>query len=119
MDINKYLISLMGNQIKLIERSKDGYIDAISYLRQWNDLGIGAKKDMCDYFKSTQTRKFIEKLMIEYDLYTPKMVYEKSQETCGDNVGWMHPILFIDFVMWVDSDIKMAILKFLQNKIIW
>jgi len=43
-------------------------------------------------------------------------VYLKSR---GKNGGtWMHPILFIDFAMWINPKFKVKVLKFLHDKLI-
>lgn len=33
--------------------------------------------------------------------------YHKSRANKGDNAGaWMHPILFVDFAMWINPKFK-------------
>ncbi|MBC7407182.1 MAG: KilA-N domain-containing protein [Arcicella sp.] len=37
----------------------------------------------------------------------------KSKANKGVNAGtWMHPILFIDFAMWINPKFKVKVLKF-------
>jgi hypothetical protein len=50
------------------------------------------------------------------NLNTPKMVYLKSR---GRNGGtYMHPILFIDFCMWINPSFKYDVLKFVYDKML-
>ena len=53
------------------------------------------------------------------NLHTPKMVYVKSRASRGNQVGtWMHPLLFIDFAMWINPSFKYDVLKFVYDRML-
>jgi hypothetical protein len=46
-------------------------------------------------------------------------VYVKSRASRGLNSGtWMHPLLFIDFAMWINPEFKYDVLKFVYDQLI-
>lgn len=47
------------------------------------------------------------------------MVYVKSRASRGNGAGtWMHPLLFIDFAMWINPSFKYDVLKFVYDKML-
>ena len=97
------MIRPMGD-FKVIQRTKDAFFNATNLLKQWNQLK-GMKKEVNDYFGLSSTKEFIYTIM------------ERANK--GDNAGtWMHPLLFIDFAMWINPSFKYDVLKFVYDEMI-
>lgn len=100
------------------QRTKDAFFNATSLLKQWNNTSVSERK-LDNYFHSEKTQMFIQTIMERENLDTPKMVYVKSRASRGDSAGtWMHPMLFIDFAMWIDPEFKYDVLKFVYDQMI-
>lgn len=126
MKTNQVMIRPMG-QFEVVQRTKDGMFNATALLKQWNaqvDLhtqknGYVKKKDLDDYLSNKNTKLFIQTIINRENLNTPKMVCLKSRASRGDNSGtWMHPLLFIDFAMWLNPAFKYDVLKFVYDQMI-
>lgn len=53
------------------------------------------------------------------NLHTQDSTYVKSKASRGDNAGtWMHPILFVDFAMWINPKFKYDVIKFVYDEMI-
>lgn len=126
MKTNQVMIRPMG-QFQVVQRTKDGMFNATALIKQWNtqpDLhtqknGYVKKKDLDDYLSNKNTKLFIQTIIERENLDTPKLVYLKSRASRGDNAGtWMHPLLFIDFAMWINPAFKYDVLKFVADQMI-
>ena len=96
MKTNKVMIRKMGN-LEVHQRTKDGYFNATTLLKQWNMLN-GTKKEITKFFELDQTKAFLEVLTNEEGLHTQESAYVKSRASRGKNAGtWMHPILYIKY----------------------
>lgn len=112
------MIRPMGD-FKVSQRTKDGYFNATSLLKQWNESGMGSKKEMHDYFRMSQTEEFIKALKLEPEFTKGNSPYVKSKASRGENAGtWLSPIMFIDFAMWLNPAFKVKVLKFIQDEMI-
>lgn len=117
MKTNQVMLRKMGN-FTVTQRTKDGFFNATALLKQWNDSSTSERK-MDNYFASDKTNEFISTIMERENLHTPKMVYVKSRASRGENAGtWMHPMLFIDFAMWINPSFKYDVLKFVYDEMI-
>ena len=105
----------MGN-FTVTQRTKDGFFNATALLKQWNDSSTSERK-MDNYFASDKTNEFISTIMERENLNTPKMVYLKSRGKYNGGT-WMHPMLFIDFAMWINPSFKYDVLKFVYDEMI-
>lgn len=98
------------------QRTKDAFFNATSLLKQWNEQTGVTQRYLDKYFASSKTVEFIQTIMKRENLNTPKMVYLKSR---GRNGGtYMHPILFIDFCMWINPSFKYDVLRFVYDKML-
>lgn len=98
------------------QRTRDAFFNATSLLKQWNEQTGVTQRHLDKYFASSKTVEFIQTIMKRENLNTPKMVYLKSR---GRNGGtYMHPILFIDFCMWINPSFKYDVLKFVYDKML-
>lgn len=77
------------------------------------------KKEINDYLKNKTTEEFLEELILEENLDKGNSPYVKSRASRGDNAGtWMHPLLFLDYAMWLNPRFKVKVLKFVQDEMI-
>lgn len=117
MKTNQLMKRKLG-EFNVTQRTKDGFFNATELLKQWNCKSISERK-MENYFNSEKSKEFISTIMERENLHTPKMVYVKSRASRGDNSGtWMHPMLFIDFAMWINPSFKYDVLKFVYDEMI-
>ena len=126
MKTNQVLTRQMGS-FSVYQRTKDGMFNATTLLKQWNQSS-GHKKEVAKYFENPSSREFIEAIINEefpsyakngYDKNTTDLVYVKSRANKGENAGtWMHPLLFIDFAMWLNPSFKVKVLKFVYDQLI-
>lgn len=101
------------------QRTKDGMFNATALLKQWNEQEGVAQRKLDNYFASQKTIEFIETIMERENLDTPKLVYVKSRASRGNMAGtWMHPLLFIDFAMWINPSFKYDVLKFVYDRML-
>lgn len=101
------------------QRTKDGMFNATALLKQWNEQENVPQRKLDNYFASSKTVEFIETIMKRENLDTPKMVYVKSRASRGNGAGtWMHPLLFIDFAMWINPSFKYDVLKFVYDRML-
>lgn len=117
MKTNQIMVRPLG-RFCVSQRTKDGFFNATALLKAWNSTVMSERK-MDNYFQSEKTKEFIDTIMERENLHTPKLVYVKSKASRGDNAGtWMHPMLFIDFAMWINPSFKYDVLKFVYDQMI-
>jgi hypothetical protein len=77
------------------------------------------EKEMKDFFLNKSTQEYIQVIMQKEELNSETSVYLKSRASRGVNAGtWMHPMLFIDFAMWLNPSFKYDVLKFVYDEMI-
>jgi len=117
MKTNQTLTRQMGD-FSVYQRTSDGMFNATALLKQWNELN-GMKKEMKDYFVNQSTKEFIDTIIKRENLHRGNSPYVKSRASRGNNAGtWMHPLLFIDFAMWINPSFKYDVLKFVYDQLI-
>jgi len=108
------MIRPMGD-FKVEQRTVDGFFNATALLKQWN-VHNGAKKDLKHYFENQSANELINTIVERENLNSRKSAYLSSR---GKNGGtWMHPILFIDFAMWINPSFKYDVIKFVYDEMI-
>lgn len=115
MKTNQIMVRPMGC-FSVEQRTKDAFFNATALLKQWNKTS-NVERKMDNYFASEKTKLFIDTIMERENLNTPKMVYLKTRGKYGGGT-WMHPMLFIDFAMWIDPEFKYDVLKFVYDQMI-
>lgn len=114
MKTNQVLTRNMGD-FKVNQRTSDGMFNATELLKQWNETK-GQQKQMIHFFENNATEEFIDAIVLEENFKERNSVFIKSR---GKNGGtWMHPILFIDFAMWINPKFKVKVLKFVYDELI-
>lgn len=114
MKTNQIMIRPMG-EFEVEQRTVDGFFNATALLKQWN-VHNGAKKDLKHYFENQSANELINTIVERENLNSRKSAYLSSR---GKNGGtWMHPILFIDFAMWINPSFKYDVIKFVYDEMI-
>jgi hypothetical protein len=117
MKTNQVLVRKMGD-FDVCQRTSDGMFNATSLLKQWNTK-MGMKKELGDYFENGSSKDFINTIIERENLHTGNYPYVKSRASRGDNAGtWMHPLLYIDFAMWINPSFKYDVLKFVYDELV-
>ena len=97
------------------QRTKDWYFNATHLLKSWNE-DKGTKKELKDYLSNQATQEFVKALCEEENLNGGKSPYLATR---GKNGGtWMHPLMFIDFAMWINAAFKVKVLKFVSDQML-
>lgn len=114
MNTNQIMIRQLAN-FKVEQRTKDGYFNSTELLKAWNTANT-ANKELKDYLSNKATQEFIKALCEEENLNGDKSPYLATR---GKNGGtWMHPLLFIDFAMWLNPTFKVKVLKFVSDQML-
>lgn len=117
METNQIMIRQMG-EFSVKQRTKDGFFNATELLKQWNRVS-GMKKEVTKFLDLGSTSELVKIIMEREDLHTQDSTYVKSRASRGDNAGtWMHPVLFIDFAMWINPSFKYDVIKFVYDDMI-
>lgn len=117
MKTNQILKRPMGS-FSVYQRTSDGMFNATTLLKQWNTFS-GQKKVMAHYFENDATMEFVSVIESKENFTHRNSVYVKSRASRGENAGtWMHPLLFIDFAMWINPSFKYDVLKFVYDQLI-
>lgn len=114
MKTNQEMIRPMG-EFRVIQRTKDGFFNATELLKQWN-VSNNSKKELKHYFENQSANELINTIVERENLNSRNSAYLGSR---GKNGGtWMHPILFIDFAMWINPSFKYDVIKFVYDEMI-
>lgn len=98
------------------QRTKDGYFNATTLIKQWNE-NAAAKKEIKDYLDNKSTQEFLNALSEEENLNGENSPYLTSRGKYSGGT-WMHPIMFIDFAMWINPAFKVKVIKFVYDQMI-
>ena len=114
MKTNQEMIRPMG-EFRVVQRTKDGFFNATELLKQWN-VSNNSKKELKHYFENQSANELINTIVERENLNSRNSAYLGSR---GKNGGtWMHPILFIDFAMWINPSFKYDVIKFVYDEMI-
>ena len=106
------------NDFDIQQRTKDSMFNATLLLNQWNKHA-GQQKQMIHFFENIATEEFVETIMDQENFTQRNSVYVKSRARADRGGGtWMHPLLFIDFAMWLNAKFKYHVLKFVYDELI-
>lgn len=100
---------------KVEQRTKDGYFNSTDLLKSWNDAN-SCNKELKDYLSNKATQEFIKALCEEENLNRGNPPYLATRGKSGGT--WMHPLLFIDFAMWLNPAFKVKVLKFVSDQML-
>lgn len=114
MTTNQKMQRRMGS-ISIYQRTKDGFFDATSLLREWNSQ-TGMQKQVAHYFELSATQEFVSTIMQRENLKERKSVFIIGRGKGGGT--WMHPLLFIDFAMWINPSYRYDVLRFVFDQML-
>lgn len=115
MKTNQVLVRQMGNYA-VKQRTSDSMFNATELLKQWNEAN-GMKKEIGDYFDNKASKEFIQVIIERENLNKGNSPYLKIRGRQNGGT-WMHPLLFIDFAMWINPEFKYDVLKFVYDELI-
>ncbi|KAA2223028.1 KilA-N domain-containing protein [Chryseobacterium sediminis] len=115
MKTNQILTRPMGG-FNVSQRTVDGMFNATELLKQWNDHSC-QKREIKKFFENDSTKQFLNALIKEENLKGENSAYLKSRGKYSGGT-WMHPLLFIDFAMWLNPAFKVKVLKFVYDQLI-
>lgn len=101
---------------EVVQRTKDGMFNATELLKQWNKVPGNPKRDLSKFWESSKINEFLEALVDDGILNTPKEGYLKSRGKYGGT--WMHPYLFIKFAMWLNPRFEVKVIQFVYDQLI-
>lgn len=120
MKTNNVLTRPMGD-FSVNQRTKDGFFNATDLLRQWNlntqNFGDLKKKDLDDYLNNKSTQEFLSTIIQKETLSGKNGVITSSKGRYNGGT-WMHPMLFIDFAMWLNPSFKYEVIRFVSDELI-
>ena len=121
-------------QFKIEQRTKDGFFCASSLLKQWNDAvqedDTRKQKKMANYLDNASTKEFIEGVIADEtesrETYLPDtpLIIKTKAKTGSNGIRkagevWMHPLVFLDFAMWLNPAFKVKVLKFVADQMLF
>lgn len=127
MKTNQVLVRPMG-QFQVEQRTKDSMFNATSLMNQWNNES-GQKKNINHYLENTSTKEFMIALIddepnIRNSEKPDNLIIARTKvktNSDGSKIPgevWMHPIMFIDFAMWLNPAFKVKVIKFVYDQLI-
>ena len=112
MKTNVVMTRKMGN-FDVSQRTEDGMFNASTLLEQWNK--VNNKKNVADFLRLDKTKEFVTEIISREDHNMGNPILSKK----GKNGGtWLHPLVFIDFAMWLNPSFKYDVLKFVYDELI-
>lgn len=116
-------------ELPIYQRTKDGFFNGNSLLHDWNNTHREQRpKRMDEYLNQKSTIAFMEALLksesnmrkiASSDIQI--LIKGKSKNIGGTKQAadiWMHPLLFLDFAMWLNPDFKVEVLRFVSDKML-
>ena len=100
----------------VFQRTSDGMFNATALLKQWNEFNH-SNKELKEYFKLNSTNEFANTIAKRENLNGGKSTYLTLRGKYNGGT-WMHPMLFIDFAMWINPSFKYDVLKFVYDQMI-
>lgn len=104
----------MGN-LRVIQRTMDGYFNATELVKQWNEIN-SSNKELKKYFDNQSTKELIYTIVEKENLNGQISPYLKSRGKYG--CTWVHPVLFVDLAMWLNASFKYDVIKFVYDEMI-
>lgn len=126
MKTNQNLTRQMGD-FEVIQRTKDSYFDASLLIRQWNEKKCQSRK-LSRFLESPKTKEFIRTIERKesqgaemHNGVFQVVIRVKGRNTKNGkrpDQTWMHPFLFLDFAMWINSSFKYEVINFVYDELI-
>ena len=112
------------------QRTKDAKFNATALLKQWNETvkkgevliphldGVlkYKEKDLYDYMNIGPTKDLVRVIMAKENILDARIVVNTTRGKYGRT--WLHPVMFIDFCMWINPSFKYDVIKFVYDRMI-
>lgn len=120
LDMGKY---------KVLQRTSDGFFNASALLDVWNNgntekkaeyfLNMDTTQSLIDEIKKREGNSFSGgfSLKSNFQVVTRSKQKQKGKGRPKD-VLYMHPVLFIDFAMWLSPKFRYDVIKFCYDKMV-
>ena len=107
--------------LPVFQRTKDGMFNATAFLNAWNanlnmENSTYLKKQLAEFVRNKSTEEYIETIMKKENKERKAVILSSRGRRNGGT--WMHPMLFIDFAMWLNPEFKYEVIKFVQDKML-
>lgn len=108
------LITINETIIQATRRTKDGMVSLTELCNAFNELN-GTDKRVQNYLRQQSTNDLIAEL--QNDVVAPNSATRivSHRNKYGT---WGHPLLWLDFAMWLSPKFKLACLKLISDKVI-
>lgn len=101
-------------EFEIQQRTKDEMFNATNLLKQWNK-STGMKKQVEHFTSLKSTEEFLKTIQDRESKDRDYGIKIKRGKTGGT---WMHPLLFIDFAMWINPSFKYDVLRFVHDQLL-
>lgn len=106
------LTTVNNTIVQATRRTKDSMLSLTDLCNSYNEL-FGTEKQVFKYLKSANTQALVKELEDEVPNGTSKIVMVNKKYGT-----WGHPLLWLDFAMWLSPQFKVACLKLIADKVI-
>ena len=108
-------------ELPVLQRTKDGMFNATAFLNAWNanlnmENSTYLRKQLAEFVRNKSTEEYIETIMKRESKRHKEVILSSRGRRNGGT--WMHPMLFIDFAMWLNPEFKYEVIKFVQDKML-
>lgn len=129
MKTNQVMIRHIGD-FELPQRTIDGYFNASRLVSQWNNVEGNPKRDISKYLSQGPTKELIRTIVEKEGFSFPTdsgkldnqivktITYRKASVGRARKDYFLHPVLFIDFAMWISPFFKYDVIKFAYDQMI-
>lgn len=106
------------------QRTKDGMFNATALLRKWNENHPDEKRDMDNFWKSTNLSELMSEIaenelgFKSVDFTELKNMLSVTSRGKYNGGTWMNPILFLKFAMYLSPRFEYHVLKFVSDQMI-
>jgi hypothetical protein len=104
------------NGFEVRQRTKDNFVAINDLLAAGNAARISNHlpiKRLPDYFNTAEAQEFIEALKVAEGISTVK-----SASRGRGGVTWAHPLLALDFALWLSPSLKVEVYKWIADQLL-
>jgi hypothetical protein len=124
---NQVMIRQMG-VFQVEQRTKDGFFDGASLLRQWNGVDGNPRRRMSEFLESPKVKYFMDALAEDEshrrktDIAVNQLLTARKGKLTKNgrtpDKMWFNPILFIKFAMWINPRFEVQVIRFVYDRMI-
>ena len=111
---------------KVEQRTCDGFFSATSLMKQWNETHPSKKRDLDNFWKSTNLVDLMSEIaenemsFTSVDFTVLKRQLSKTSKARSDRGGgtWLHPVLFVKWAMYLNPRFEYHVLRFVADQMI-